>query len=118
MRFSFPVALATGCFIIGLALGATCVLRRTQVGVNPRLSPVSLSAGSSEKPQGNPRTLQPVHQGPREARGLRRQGPRWGVGGGGPRTGPRAGMGVGPGGKHSRKRRAGGEAQRDGRARV
>ncbi|XP_045345932.1 T-cell antigen CD7 isoform X2 [Leopardus geoffroyi] len=31
MRFSFPVALATGCFIIGLALGATCVLRRTQI---------------------------------------------------------------------------------------
>ncbi|VFV26993.1 t-cell antigen cd7 [Lynx pardinus] len=30
-RFSFPVALAMGCFFIGLALGATCVLRRTQI---------------------------------------------------------------------------------------
>ncbi|XP_025783454.1 T-cell antigen CD7 [Puma concolor] len=30
IRFSFPVALAMGCFFIGLALGATCVLRRTQ----------------------------------------------------------------------------------------
>lgn len=31
MHFSFPVALALGCFFLGLGLGITCVLRRTQI---------------------------------------------------------------------------------------
>uniref|UniRef100_A0A8C7BT18 Ig-like domain-containing protein n=1 Tax=Neovison vison TaxID=452646 RepID=A0A8C7BT18_NEOVI len=46
---AFPVVLAASCFFLGLAIGAACVLRKTQVSVNPQISPVSLSLVPSSR---------------------------------------------------------------------
>lgn len=39
---ALPVVLAVSCFFLGLGIGTVCVLRKTQVSVNPQISPVSL----------------------------------------------------------------------------
>lgn len=76
------VALALGFLLILLVLGATCVLRRTQVSVTPQLPPVSLSQLLSESREGRkavkpwepatwetPAPTQSLHQGPLELQG-------------------------------------------------
>lgn len=42
IHFALPTALAMGFFLVGLGLGAVCVLRRTQVSVDPQMSSASL----------------------------------------------------------------------------
>lgn len=49
IHFALPTALAVGFFLIGLGLGAVCVLIRTQVSMDPRVSPVSLEAHFSQR---------------------------------------------------------------------
>lgn len=49
IHFAFPTALAVGFFLVGLGLGAVCMLKRTQVSMDPRVSPVSLEAHSSQR---------------------------------------------------------------------
>ena len=49
IHFALPTTLAVGFFLMGLGLGAVCVLKRTQVSMDPQVSPVSLEAYSSQR---------------------------------------------------------------------